>query len=149
MTTEQTSKNIFPLHKIFKIDSVNNKAFQCLGLDSRITISQSNYVESLRLDGKTKMIYLKKQRYIVSMLWWDNSTGWLNKQGQLSSLNAVIYYGSPTIDDVMKANKLVNNMKNEEIVVKSKKKDNLTDSKLIVLWCFVCRHGRRWFPKRI
>ena len=40
---------------------------------------------------------------------------------------------SPTIDDAKRANKLVNKIKNEEIVVTLKKEDNLADSKLLVL----------------
>ena len=39
---------------------------------------------------------------------------------------------SPAIDDAKRANKLVNKIKNEEIVVTLKKEDNLVDSKLLV-----------------
>ena len=40
--------------------------------------------------------------------------------------------GSPTIDDAKRANKLVNTIKNEEIVVTLMKENNLVDSKLLV-----------------
>ena len=67
---------IKPLHYIFEIGSVNKKASQYLGLDlkevdSSIVISQNNYedsIESLKLDGKKGNIYLRKHRYIVSVL---------------------------------------------------------------------------------
>ena len=39
---------------------------------------------------------------------------------------------NPTIGDAKRANKLVNKIKSEEIVVTLKKKDNLADSKLFV-----------------
>ena len=39
---------------------------------------------------------------------------------------------SPPIDDTKRANKLVNKMKSEEIIVTLKKEDNLADLKLFV-----------------
>ena len=39
---------------------------------------------------------------------------------------------SPTTDDAKRANKSVNKIKSEEIVVTLKKEDNLVDSKLLV-----------------
>ena len=86
---------IKPLHKIFEIGSANEEAFRYLGLDlkegdSSIVISQSNYVdsiESLNLDGeKDKNDVLNEPEIHNPMLSWVSS-GWLRKQGQISSLN--------------------------------------------------------------
>ena len=97
---------IKPLHKIFEIVPVNKKPFQYLGLDleegdSSIVISQSNYVdsiESLKLDGKkgNNETEINNLHHLIGQL-----TGWLHKQGQISSLNVAIYLGKSKVQPLM------------------------------------------------
>ena len=135
---------IKPLHKIFQIGSVNKKAFQYLGLDLKegdnsLVISQSNYVdfiESLKLDGKKDNNDLLKETEIHNVCALIGQFNWLAAQTRpdilLECCNLLGKIKSPTIDDAKRAIKLVNKIKNEEIVVTLKKEDNLLDSKLLV-----------------
>ena len=135
---------IKPLHKIFETGSVNKKAFQYLDLDlkegdSRIVISQSNYldsIESLKLDGKKNNNYLLNETEIHNLRALIGQFNWLATQTRPDILfeccDLLGKIKSQTIDDAKRANKLVNKIKNEEIVVTLKKEDNLVDSKLLV-----------------
>ena len=133
-----------PLNKIFEIGSVNKKAFRCLGLDlkegdSSIVISQSNHVnsiESLKFDGKKDNNDLLNETEIHTLRALIGQFNWLATQTRPDILfeccDLLGKIKSQTIDDAKKANKLVNKIKNEEIVVTLKKEDNLVDSKLLV-----------------
>ena len=135
---------IKPLHKIFKIGSVNKKAFPYLGFerkekDSSIVISQSNYVdsvESLKLYGKKDKNDLLNEREIHSLRALIGHFNWLATQTRPDILfqccDLLVKIKSPTTDDPKRANKLVNKIKSEETVVTLKNKDNLADSKLLV-----------------
>ena len=87
------------------------------------------------MERMIKKIYFTKQIHNLHAL--IRQFNWLAAQTRPDFLfeycNLLGKIKSPTIDDAKRANKLVNKMKNEEIFVTLKKKDNLGDSKLLVL----------------
>ena len=125
------------LHKIFEIVPVNKKSFQYLGSDleegdSSIVISQSNYVdsiESLKVDGKKGNNDLLNETEIHNLRALIGQFNWLATQTRPDILfeccNLLGKIKSPTIDDAKRANKLVDKMKNEEIVVTLNKSSRL------------------------
>ena len=134
------------LHKIFEIGSVNKKTFRYLGLDlqkgdSSIVIYQNNYansIESLKLDGKKDNNGLLNETKIHNLCALIGQFNWLATQTRPAVLfeccNLLGKIESPTTDGAKRANKLVNMIKNEEIVVTLMKENNLVDSKLLVFF---------------
>ena len=119
------------------------KDFRYLGLDlqegdSSIAVSQSNYVESiehLKLEGKKYKNYLLNGTEIHSLRALIEQFSWLASQTRPDILfeccNLQGKIKSPTIYNAKRANKLVNKIKREEIVVALKKEGNLASSKLL------------------
>ena len=115
------------MHKIFGIGSINKKTFQYLGLDleegdSSIVISQSNYADSIeKLDGKKDKNNLLNETEIHSLRAFIGQFNWLATQTRSDILfecyDLLGKIKSSTIDDAKRANKLVNKMKSEEIVM--------------------------------
>ena len=83
---------------------------------------------------KRKMIYLTKQIHNLRAL--IGQFNWLATQTRPDILfeccDLLGKIKSPTIDDAKRANKLVNKIKSEEILVTLKKEDNPADSDLLV-----------------
>ena len=91
----------------------------------------------MKLDGKKDRNDLLNETEIHNLRALIGQFNWLAMKTRPDILfeccNLLQKIKSPTIDDAKRANKLVNKMKNEEIFVTLKKKDNLGDSKLLVL----------------
>ena len=86
------------------------------------------------MERMIKRIYFTKQIHNLHAL--IRQFNWLAAQTRPDFLfeycNLLGKIKSPTIDDAKRANKLVNKIKSEEIVMTLKKEHNLADSKLLV-----------------